>query len=132
MKFLTAEELAKAPDIIQFIYINSAAEHPVGYSVYEEAINAYPEYFPEEVEYRKKWESVPREVKDAFEEEFDQRDQELRKKYLKTENKGLLYWISNSEHHKLYREEYALYYPERVKLEEQLYRKYYTRFGIKR
>lgn len=38
----------------------------VSADAYNNAIEKYPEYFPEEVEYRRKWESVPQEVKDKY------------------------------------------------------------------
>lgn len=66
-KGLTAEQYFKdVPNIV--IYIKGMAQmgHPIGYETLEKAINEYPEYFPEEVEHRRKWNAIPEEVKDKY------------------------------------------------------------------
>lgn len=70
MKPLTEDELLKAPEIVQHIYICSLWSIPIGSGLYKEALDKYPEYFPEEIKRREKWLSV----KDDYLKEFDKID----------------------------------------------------------
>ena len=54
----------KAPAIIQWLYLSAMAKQPVGRSVFEDAMQKHPEYFPAELEYRRKWDLIPQSVHD--------------------------------------------------------------------
>lgn len=66
MKNLSWDEIKDAPPIIGQVYMCGMMNIPIGSSIYEKAIQKHPEYFPEEVEHRKKWDSVPQQIKDAY------------------------------------------------------------------
>ena len=78
MKHLTDAELKVAPQDVLYIYMSSlATAHGfptfIGSSQLERAIKNHPEYFPDEVEHRRKWASVPEEVKQAHDAEYERR-----------------------------------------------------------
>lgn len=54
------------PNEVLFVWAASAAGNPIGWETYNNAVEKYPEYFPEEVEYRKKWAKVPEEIKNKY------------------------------------------------------------------
>lgn len=54
------------PNEVLYIKIHAMMDMPVSASLYEKAINDYPQNFPEEVEYRRKWDAIPQEVKDKY------------------------------------------------------------------
>lgn len=60
MKALSHDEINKLPQEVRFIYMMSLANQSVGVSVFQKAVEKYPEYFEEEIEYRKKYENIPK------------------------------------------------------------------------
>lgn len=54
------------PNKVLFIKMMTAMGQPIGTSIYESAIKEHPEHFPEEVEYKRKWDAVPQEIKDKY------------------------------------------------------------------
>lgn len=66
-KGLTSEQYFKdIPNKVLFIKMMGSIGQGVSYQMLDEAINEYPEHFPEEVEYRRKWASIPEEIKDKY------------------------------------------------------------------
>lgn len=61
------------PSIVLFVQMAAMMDMPIGYDMYEKAITEYPEHFPEEVEYRRKWALIPQEVHDAYQKEMNDR-----------------------------------------------------------
>jgi hypothetical protein len=61
-----AKDYINAPASVQFVKMMAVMGQPIGLSVYERALKEGPEWFPEEIEERRKWASVPQEVKDAY------------------------------------------------------------------
>ena len=66
MKDLSYSELVNAPSIIQYIYIASVQNQPIGMSIYEEAMKSYPQFFKEELELRRRWDAVPEHIKEQY------------------------------------------------------------------
>lgn len=66
MRDLTAKEFWDAPPLIQYIITVGNFQQFIGISTYDEAIEKYPEYFPDEIEHRRKRSLVPKEVDDAY------------------------------------------------------------------
>jgi len=66
MKNLTHKELIAAPRKIQSIYFLAMTKTPMGSGLIESAIKEHPEYFPDEVEHRRKWILIPQSVHDAY------------------------------------------------------------------
>lgn len=66
MKNLTHEELIAAPPKIRSIYFLAITKTPMGSGLIESAIKEHPEYFPDEVEHRKKWSLIPQSVHDDY------------------------------------------------------------------
>lgn len=58
--------IADAPNSVLFVLAAQYTNTPISIDIYNRALNEGPEYFPEEIEYRNKWESIPTEVKDAY------------------------------------------------------------------
>jgi len=119
------KDFFELPDIIQFLYIQWLGEMPVGASTYEKAIKEYPEYFPEEVEYRRKWNAIPQAVKDQYNKESGelfQAEQEA------NPSKGLLYYCQHPEEW----EERSTIYEEFSKKEDELFNKHFSKYGLTR
>ena len=64
MKDLTYKELLEAPAKVRFLYTMAVAKQPVGSQMIEDAIKESPEYFPDELEHRRKWELIPQQDHD--------------------------------------------------------------------
>ena len=54
MKYLTLDEFCKAPVLVQFLYAKAMMQQPVGMEMINEGIEKHPEYFPDEIEHRRK------------------------------------------------------------------------------
>lgn len=61
-----ASDYIKAPPSVQFVKMMAVMDQPVGLEIYERALAEGPEWFPDAIEYRRKWALVPQEVKDAY------------------------------------------------------------------
>lgn len=128
MKFLNFAEIEKAPAIVQFIWAAKISNTPIGYSTFEKAVEEHPQYFPEEIEYRKKWASIPQSVHDEYEKE--RKEIHLKCFELLPESKGISGWINDIEGYN----EWSRIYDECSKKEEpllkKLHKKYYSKYGI--
>jgi len=88
------------PDVLILIMKGSMGI-PVDSEFYENCLKKYPEYFKEEIQQRKNWESVPKIVHDQY--RFDVEQLLKRDEYKIPDNgKGIMYWMENlsefSEH----------------------------------
>jgi|GEM_PF-6625084 len=54
------------PSSVLFVKMAAYFNMPIGLETFERALKDGPEYFPEEIEYRRKWDAIPQEVKDAY------------------------------------------------------------------
>lgn len=61
-----AEDYVNAPASVQFVKMMAVMDQPIGLETYERALTEGPEWFPEEIEYRRKWALVSQSVKDAY------------------------------------------------------------------
>jgi hypothetical protein len=129
MKDLTIEELEKAPFEIQYLYIMGISNQSVGITIFEEAIEKYPEYFPDEVEYRKKWALIPQEIHDAYWKEYWKLDKEIYKDI--PPSKGLMYLINNTDEAKEWKKKWNSANKKAEPLKKKLHKKYYSKYGIK-
>lgn len=103
---------------------------PIGPVLYNKIFNEYKEWFPEENEERRKWDSVPKEVKDKYYDELFDIQNEL-KKDLPNSGKGIWYWATHPKEHAEYDTAYSKIYPTLKKSEESLYNEYFGKYGLK-
>ena len=95
MKNLTPIEFENAPSIVIFLYLCETLKKPVGSKILEQALEEHPEYFPDIVEHRAKWDKIPQQIHDDYEKEYLELDKELHKDL--PPSKGSLYYIQNPE-----------------------------------
>jgi len=128
MKNLTPEEFDKAPNIVQYVYIMSMSNIPIGSKIYEETIRDHPEYFYEEISETEKWNKIPQEVHDAYWKEYG----ELKKEVFKDvpPSKGLMAYIGGSKEYKEWEKLWNVAYKKWEPLKRKLHRKYYSKYGI--
>lgn len=128
MKKLTEQELCDAPRLIQHIYTFGFLEKPIGLSTYEEALEKYPEYFPQEIEHRKKWDAIPQKVHDDYWQEYT----ELNKIIMKDlpESKGISYYMDNMDEFYEWDNKSKELKKKGRHLYKQLHEKYYSKYGI--
>jgi len=121
------------PHEIMCLWVASMYNHPVGCSQVDKAMELYPEYFPVEVEYRRKMSMVPKQVSDAHMTEL----MALHNWWfseLPDSTKGLWYysqhpeewqdhWAASEALHKKY---------DKEEMERRLWNKYYTLYGLKK
>lgn len=128
MKNLTIKELEEAPSIVQFIYQMSVIKQPLGIAMIEEAMRDYPEYFPRELDHRRKWALIPASVHEEYEKERELLRLEMYKDM--PESKGLLGWIRSPTSFQEWNKKYSECYDKEKSLAIELYAKYYSEYGI--
>lgn len=98
-------------------------------SVYEEAIKNCPEYFTEELEYRRIYDSIPKEVHEAYLKEC----RELFNEWRETNpTRGLYYYLDHQDEYREYNERYKKYREEVEKpREKEIWEKYYGKYNLK-
>jgi len=128
MKDLTYKELLEAPARVQFIYTMAMAKQPVGSQIIEDAIKESPEYFPDELEHRRKWALIPQQVHDDYWKEREILRAEMYKEM--PPSKGILGWIDDPKGY----EEWNIAYEKCSKAEKPfaaaLHKKFYGQYGI--
>lgn len=70
MRDLTWAELQDAPGKVRLVYLYATTGLPIGAKISDEAIDECPEYFQDEVAYRREYASYPQEVHDAYMERY--------------------------------------------------------------
>lgn len=129
MKNLTQSELLRAPVKVQYIYRMALFNQPVSNSYFEETVKLYPDYFPDEVEYRKKWDLIPQSVHDAYNSEMQILRNEMYKK-LTPVTTGIFALVKDSD----VLEEWGKFYDEcrrkEIPLAMELHKKHYGAYGI--
>jgi hypothetical protein len=103
-------------------------KEPVGSQVIEEAMSENPEYFPDELEHRRKWALIPQSVHDEYLAEM----QKLRTECYKDlpPSKGIIFWVENSDDYNKWNEAYKKCREIENPLEKKLHKKYYGKYGI--
>lgn len=126
------QKVEEIPNIVLFVYGSSYFNIPIGSKILERAITEHPEYFPDEVEYRRKWSLIPKEVHDGFYKEL----QEVRQEFFSSlpnlsPSKGIIYWMDHpdelDEWQKNQREAENKFLP----ISKKIHNKYYKKYGIK-
>lgn len=58
--------LQDTPSLVLFVKGMAMIGEPISFSLYEEALTKYPEYFSEEIECKRKWDAIPQSVHDEY------------------------------------------------------------------
>jgi hypothetical protein len=118
-------DILNAPAKVQFLRVAAMCKTPVGSKIYNEAIEEHPEYFPEEVEYRRKQALIPESVREAHSKGWAEIVSALNKEFPK--GQGISWAIENHE-------EWSRINDERKKKElplmKALHEKHYSKYGI--
>jgi len=130
MKNLTIKEFEEYPQEIKYLCICSLLNKPVVSSIYEDAIKKYPEYFPDIIEHRKKWEAIPQEVHDAYQKELFELDKKIYKD-VPYSGKGILFYSQHPEEYEEHNKEWKTANKKAQPLYKKLHKKYYAKYGIK-
>lgn len=128
MKDLTEKEFFDAPNKVQFIYMMGMMKHPIGSGIYEDAIKEHPDYFPDEVEHRRKWDAIPQEVHDSYWEEYWKLDKEVMKDV--PQSKGIIGWIDDQEGYAEWNKKWTEANEKAKPLRKALHKKFYSEYGI--
>lgn len=128
MKLLTNEEYLNAPYKVKYLHEMSLMGFPVGASVFEECVRDYPEYFPDEVKYKKKWSRIPQEVHDKYIKERIALSAECYKDV--PQSKGIFYWSQNPEEYKEWESAWNKARENAIPLQKELYEKHYKKYGF--
>lgn len=128
MKDLTEKEFFEAPSKVQYIYMMGMMKHPIGSSIYEDAIKEHPEYFPDEVEHRRKWDAIPQDVHDKYLEEYWELDKEIMKDV--PPSKGIFGWIDDQEGYSEWNKKWTEANEKGKPLREALHKKFYSEYDI--
>lgn len=130
MKDLTYKELLEAPARVQFLYTMAIAKQPVGSQMIEDAIKESPEYFPDELEHRRKWALIPQTVHDEYWAEREQLRTECYKAM--PPSKGISGWAmdESKEDYNNWNTAYQKCREIEKPLAEAIYKKYYGQYGI--
>lgn len=128
MKDLTTKEFFEAPSRVQYIYIMGIMKQPIGSSLYNEAIEEHPEYFPDVIEYRKKWVVIPQKAHNDYWEEYWVLDKEVMKNV--PDSKGIVHWASNPSDYVEWNKEYTKAKEKGKPLYQELHKKFYSKYGI--
>ena len=125
MKNLTIKEYNEAPSIIQYIWAMSISNIPIGGSMYNNALKEHPEYFPDEVEHRRKYALIPEEIHKLYREAsmklWDEMSETL-------PSKGIVYWCNNPIEYEKWHKENKKLAPMRKKKYDALHQKYYGKY----
>lgn len=128
MKDLSYAELEKAPSRVKFLYMMAIMKQPVGSKMIEEAIKDHPEYFPDELEHRRKWASIPQSVHDEYWEEWQKLDKEVYKDL--PPSNGIIGWLDDREGYENWNKVRKRCYDAGQPLFKALHQKYYGQYGI--
>lgn len=116
------------PHEVHYIHMMAYMGIPIGASFYEGVIKKYPDYFPDEIEHRRKWDSVPQSVHDSYWAEYWAFHEELWKDEPKSQ--GILAEINKTEGQVSFHEAYDRLRPIEKKKEKELHKKYYSKYGL--
>lgn len=125
---MKSKKLIDVPDEVLWMQMCQYNGIPVGLDTYNRVIEKYPEHFPEEYKRKKKWDSIPEGVKDAYFKESSDMRNELYKNVLN--GGGLVAWINQTEEFKKWEQAYDKIRPIEEEREKQLHDKHFGKYGI--
>ena len=130
MKDLIYAELLKAPARVQYLYTMAMMNQPVGMEVLNEAMAESPEYFPDELERRRKWDLVPQSVHDEYWAEREKLKAEVYKDM--PESLGIIAWASseNKDDYNNWNAAWKKCYAIEKPMAEEIHKRYYGKYGI--
>lgn len=129
MKSIPLNEILEAPLTVREVYFSVIVGMPVSASKYKQAINNHPQYFPDEVEHKRKYDLIPQSVHDAYLKELQETIGVIHADLPKTG--GWLSLINNSGESDKWHSEYdKIRKKEKAEL-KRLHEKYYSKYGIK-
>lgn len=128
MRDLTHKEFEAAPSKVAFLYISALLKQPVGGKMIDDAIKEYPEYFPDEIEHRKKWASVPEDVKEEYFSALSKMHEEVYKDM--PPSKGIIGWIKDPKGYEEWNKAWQTFRPIEKQKEKEIHEKYLTPHGI--
>ena len=128
MKNLSYQEIEDAPSKIQFLYISSMLHQPVGMKTVDDAMRDHPEYFPDELEYQRKYALIP----ESVHEQYDKEKALLHARIYRDmpESKGILGWANDSNGYEEWSKAYEACRKIEIPLAQKLHRKFYSEYGI--
>jgi hypothetical protein len=119
------------PAEVMFLKMAAKMNYPVGVSMYERIISAYPEHFVEVHEHRRKWQLVPQSVHDAYNNEYSALTDPLYKS-VPHWGKGIYYLMQASiEEQSAHHQRLAEIRPELNRIKEELKTKHYEPYGVR-
>lgn len=119
------------PSTIMYLWACSINKMATSGTIIEQAMKDHPEYFVEELEYRRKMATVPQEVHDAYHEDCMHKEM-WRSSELPNTTKGLYYYSQHPEEYQDYWEA-SKQLDKQYDMEEidrQLWNKYYEVYGL--
>ena len=122
------DELNGLPAEVLWVKFLEATGGMMGASTYESIIKKYPEHFPEETEQRRRYESIPQEVHDAYYKEYWAFHDKLWED--EPPAQGLFAMINNTDEYRAHQDAYDRLRPIEEENEKLLYKKYYSKYGI--
>lgn len=125
---LTIEQYNNAPADIQITVVMAMHKIPFSGERIKFLHTTYPQYFDEEMEYRRKWDAIPQSVHDNYEKEYSK----LMELFFRhPPNKGMLHWMYHPEEFAAYNKESEKHRESKERMRKRLHEKYYKAYGIK-
>lgn len=131
MKNLTITEIKKAPQEIQYIYMcaHLKRKRPIGSRLIDESMEKYPEYFQDEIQATKNWNSIPESIHESYKAECIKIHKIIFKDL--PPPRGIFFQIEHPEEaanwHKLWNE----CRKKEIPFLKEIHKKYYSPFGLK-
>lgn len=122
---LLNKSLEEVPHLVAFIFLAAASKIPIGHALYEQALKDHPEYFEEELEYRRKWEAIPESVHEQYQKAIDALPKEEM-----PESKGMVYWSRNPQEYQEWVKVTAPIFKRQERRERNLFNFFYGPYGI--
>lgn len=113
----------------QHVILCSTYSMPCNVDIYEQALKDNPEYFKEELEYRRKWEAIPKSIKNKYYKELGEFETNI---YGKAPHagKGLIFFANNPQASYEYSKYIASYRDELESKRKELNDKYFKKYGL--
>ena len=130
MNKLSYKEFEDAPEIVKYLHIAAFYKIPVGSSLYEDAMGKHPGYFSEEIERRKKWEAIPKDVRDSYFKELCEAEEEIFDR-VPHAGKGIVFYSQHSKEAEEHSRGWEKANKELEPIRRKIHDKYFTKYGIK-